>query len=144
MKVVNRLAACALSVLALAFANSGFAVEVSCPARINIQPIVVNDVPEGWRVSQNDASLPVWGAGVTVGPLEEGGQFKPDVYTQKGRKVMKWTFTPADNARGIWLTCGYGGAPVELARKLPIGISTCSAYEPVLKKGTWNVIAICH
>ena len=120
------------------------AIEVQCPARITMEPIVVRDVPEGWRTSQPTSSLPVWGVRVTVGPPEELGVLKPEIYTVQGHTTFNWTFIPAENERGIWLSCSYGNAPVRLAQKLPKGLSTCTSYEKDIKKDGGKVVTICH
>ena len=120
------------------------AVEIQCPAHITMEPVAVRDVPEGWRAAHPVNTLPVWGVSVTVGPPEDLGVLKPTMLTLKGRKSLNWTFTPTENEKGIWLSCVYGNAPVQLARKLPNDMSTCVSYQKDLRKDGGKVVTLCH
>ena len=109
-----------------------------------MEPIVVKDVPDGWRTSQPMTSLPAWGVSVTVGPPEELVVLKPEISSVKGRKTFNWTFTPTENDEGIWLSCVYGNAPVKLVQKLPKGLAACTAYEKDLRADGGKVMTICR
>ncbi|WP_213226153.1 STY0301 family protein [Caballeronia sp. NK8] len=135
-----RMAVCLCVLTAPCFA---LAVEIQCPARIDMEPVVVKNVPEGWRPSQTNTSVPVWGVGINVGPPEEGMVLKPQIYKVRGRQTFNWPFIPADSEKGIWLSCVNGTVPVALAQELPKGISKCIAKEPIPEEG-WKVVTVCR
>jgi hypothetical protein len=104
--------------------------EITCPSRVSLDPVTVHHVPDGWSASQQENTLDVQGTGMNVGPLNEMEVLKPDIDTVKGITVFSWEFDKTDNAKGIWLSCGYGYAVVLLSQKLPSGLTKCRAYGP--------------
>jgi len=104
------------------------AVDIRCPARINMQPAVVTNAPDDWRASQRLTQLSNEGVTMSFGPREELGDLRPDIRIIKKSKTFSWDFVPADHVKGIWLSCGYGNS-IALSQRLPEGITRCSAVE---------------
>lgn len=119
-----------LALASIAVSFSAGAIEIACPASIDLNPLTASNTPTGWSMSQRVTTLWVQGALITVGPPAERTDLKPDIKVSKGHKSFHWQFGSDENAKGLWLSCGYGDSLVLLSQKLPHGISQCRTAEP--------------
>ncbi|MDR5809481.1 hypothetical protein P9255_14260 [Caballeronia sp. LZ019] len=116
--------------------------QIECPARIDMQPAVVTDAPDGWQPEQRRTTLPVQDMLVTIGPPANRRDLKPEISKNNGRKSFEWRFVAAENDEGIWLSCGYGNT-ILLSRKLSGHVSRCRASESIAGGGYRQLIATC-
>jgi hypothetical protein len=113
-------------------ASGAGAEEIACPARIDLDPVALRAVPDGWTASQRLTSLAVDGAFVTVGPPADRMDLKPESKTTGGQQVSVWRFDEAEKRKGLWLSCSYGKWLVLLSTKLTPGISQCHGVAPTV------------
>ena len=115
---------------------------VGCPNEITVTQALAAPIP-GWTAMQDDAPHSLAGITFYDGPPAEKASLVYDQITRsKGQQIATWHFAPQDK-RQVWLACSYAGASIELTRKLPANITTCSVtYDsqqhigglPVIKK----------
>jgi hypothetical protein len=139
---MNRLSRCSAGLACLLVSAAGMAMQIECPARINMQPAVVTDAPDGWQPQQRRTTLPVQDMLVTNGPPADRRDLKPEISSKNGRKSFEWTFVAAENEEGIWLSCGYGNT-ILLSRKLPRALTRCRTSESIDGNGHKKLIATC-
>ncbi len=115
---------------------------INCPNEVKVTQSLAAPVP-GWTSTQDDTPHTLAGVTFYDGPPSEKASLVYDqIARNKGQQTATWRFAPQDK-RQIWMACSYAGAGVQLARKLPANITTCSVtYDsqqsiaglPVIKK----------
>ena len=120
---------CAMVLLAIVAAALATGEDIRCPDRISTAQ-TLSQTPSGWT-NQTDATPNIL-AGVTFydGPPKDLASLAPDETHAKGKVLASWDLTP-NPGRQYWLTCGYSGTRITLARPLPKELRTCVVtYDP--------------
>jgi len=119
--VHSRLAlAAALTIGATAAAR---AAPQHCPARIEVRQ-TATDVPAGYQPFDSEPQHQWTNAQFSEGPPSEQAWLAPDTTGRQGKALVNtWTFV--NSPEGIWLSCGYAGTSIVVARRLPDTIRRC-------------------
>lgn len=104
-------------------AGLALAEPVSCPLALDAGAVRVAHVPRGWE------PVPTQGMRLTNGGLIRGapaewGYLRPTrTGTTKGGHSASNEFVAGEEK---WLWCGYGGADVQIAKRLPDAATVCT------------------
>lgn len=113
----------AFSLLSVPIAH---AVELTCPALIQMPHDKEGPSAEGWEVSSRSDRLMNDGGIVSSGNPKDWADLKGEDTVVDGRKGVKWDdLDSEDDAQGIWFSCSYGQWAVLLSKKVEGKVSTC-------------------
>jgi hypothetical protein len=112
-----------LLMIASSMPRAAMTAEVLCPVQIPA-PAVRIQATDGWT-SYTPRDLPLTSAGFTASPPAQLEELKPYAIKETKRRLTEtWRFDgPYDG--GKWISCGFAGGKVTLAKKIAADTATC-------------------
>lgn len=98
--------------------------DLRCPETIDTEQRLASPAA-GWTAAQRRGTGRLVGVTFFDGaPADEASLVYDDTATKGDEWIAIWHFAP-NTTRGYWITCGYSGTTIELARALPASITVC-------------------
>jgi hypothetical protein len=106
----------------LAVVRAVAASDADCPPAIEVEQRAAP--PVGWSLAAATGPRPLARVTFYDGPPDQLASLKYDDRTERADEwIATWHFPR--NPRGYWVTCGYEGTTVTLARELPAAARRC-------------------
>jgi len=116
-----------ISWMALAFASLGAQAAplvFTCPATLAVTESA--QAPAGWETVAAGQPHTFNGISLFSGHPREMASLVPDKQSRSGKQLLSSWSLPGGSER-YWLACGYAQTTVQAARRLPAGLSRCTA-----------------
>jgi hypothetical protein len=97
---------------------------LSCPATLSVAASA--QVPAGWEAVPSAQPQAFNGIGLFSGHPREMASLVPDTQGRSGKKLVSTWSLPGGSDR-YWLACGYTQTTLQVAQRLPVGLSRCTA-----------------
>ena len=102
---------------------------LTCPATVRAAQKAL-DPAASWTAVDDTREYPLRAASFTDGPPQRLALLKPGSVKRRGKVITEsWRFE-GDFPEGRWLSCAYLDTTVQLARRIPDGVTRCTVtYE---------------
>jgi hypothetical protein len=97
---------------------------LSCPASISVAASA--QAPAGWEAVPSTQPSSFNGVGLFSGHPREMASLVPDKQNRSGKQLVSTWSLPGGSER-YWLACGYTQTTLQVAQRLPAGLSRCTA-----------------
>jgi hypothetical protein len=97
---------------------------LSCPATLSVAASA--QAPAGWEAVPSAQPHAFNGVGLFSGHPREMASLVPDKQSRSGKRRLSTWSLPGGSDR-YWLACGYAQTTLQVAQRLPAGLSRCTA-----------------
>jgi hypothetical protein len=97
---------------------------LACPATVTVAASA--RAPAGWEAVPSAQPHAFNGVGLFSGHPRELAGLVPDKQSRSGKQLVSSWSLPGGSER-YWLACGYNQTTLQLAQRLPAGLSRCTA-----------------
>lgn len=97
---------------------------LNCPATVSVAASA--QPPAGWEAVPSAQPHAFNGIGLFSGHPREMASLVPDKQSRSGKQLVSTWSLPGGSER-YWLACGYTQTTLQLAQRLPAGLSRCTA-----------------
>jgi len=119
-----RLSLISLSLGLMSLAAQAAPLVLSCPATLTVADSA--QAPAGWEAVPSAQPHAFHNVSLFSGHPREMASLVPDKQNRSGQQLVS-TWSLPGGSQPYWLACGYAQTTLQLAQRLPAGLSRCTA-----------------